>query len=256
LNRKMILLSSKKLEKALAYDLLDEWDKSKYLVFTVVFQALAYVPIGLIRPYSGIKPSSTNQGFSSASSILSVLIVFCCIKRCFNTNRGIDNLNFIERYTILFVPITIRIFLFLLLIFMLLIILFNSIRSQYPNIYGYFSIPLSIVSPAIILIYYHMFHNSLKRFGFELANRSDEVIVLKHTCILAVVSLVLAIFSLALDIKFQIPITSISAIICGHLARRKIRKDENLTGSGVAIAGLIIGYIHFILAIDRLFHHI
>lgn len=252
----MILLSSKKLEKALAYDLLDEWEKTKYLIFTVVFQTLTYAPIVMIRPHWGIKPSSINQWFSSASSILSILIVFFCIKRCFKTNKDIDNLNFIERYTILFVPITIRLFIFLLPIFILLVIIFNSIRSQYSNIFDYFSIPFFVISPAIILIYYNMFNNSLKRFGFELANRSDEVIVLKHTCILAVVSLVLAIFSLAFDMKLQIPITTISAIICGHLARRRIRKNENLTGSGIALAGLIFGYIHFILAIDRLFFHI
>lgn len=253
----MILLSSKKLEKALAYNLLDEWEKTKYLILTVAFQTLIYAPIVIIRPHSGVKPSSVNQWFSFASSILSVLMVFFCIKRCFKTNKDIDNLNFIERYTILFVPISIRVFLFILPIFILLTIIFNSIRSQYPNIFDYISIPFFIISPVIILVYYHMFNNSLKRFGFELANRTDEVIVLKHTCILAVMSLVLAIFSFGLDVVFQTPITSTSAIICGHLARRRIRKDENLVGSGVALAGLIIGYIRFtlitIITISRLF---
>jgi hypothetical protein len=32
-------------------------------------------------------------------------------------------------------------------------------------------------------------------------------------------------------------------IICGHLARAGIRKNPRLKGSGVALAGLIIGYI-------------
>jgi len=37
---------------------------------------------------------------------------------------------------------------------------------------------------------------------------------------------------------------SIIAVICGHLALNKIKKDPNLySGKGLAIAGLILGYL-------------
>jgi hypothetical protein len=44
----------------------------------------------------------------------------------------------------------------------------------------------------------------------------------------------------------------IPAVICGHLARRKIRQNPSLSGARIALAGLIIGYILlalFILAV-------
>ena len=56
-----------------------------------------------------------------------------------------------------------------------------------------------------------------------------------RTCGLAIASLV---FALALG-----PVGCIPAIICGHLALRRISKEPTLQGRGLALAGLIIGYI-------------
>jgi hypothetical protein len=50
---------------------------------------------------------------------------------------------------------------------------------------------------------------------------------------LAVASLV---FSLV------VPLGSLPAIVCGHLALRKIKKEPSLRGYGLGLAGLIIGY--------------
>lgn len=58
-----------------------------------------------------------------------------------------------------------------------------------------------------------------------------------QTSVLAIVSLVLGI----LGIFF---IGSIAAIICGHIARSQIRKSNGeQTGDGLALAGLILGYL-------------
>jgi hypothetical protein len=51
----------------------------------------------------------------------------------------------------------------------------------------------------------------------------------------------LAIASLVCSILFVYG--TIPAIICGHLARKKIRQNSSLSGANVALAGLIIGYI-------------
>jgi len=51
----------------------------------------------------------------------------------------------------------------------------------------------------------------------------------------------LAIASLVLSLV--IPIGCIPAIVCGHIALRKIEKDAMLQGRGLALAGLIIGYV-------------
>ena len=39
------------------------------------------------------------------------------------------------------------------------------------------------------------------------------------------------------------------AIICGHLARTKIRKNKKISGNKLALTGLIIGYIYIIILI-------
>jgi Domain of unknown function (DUF4190) len=57
---------------------------------------------------------------------------------------------------------------------------------------------------------------------------------------LAICSLVLGIFSFFCGWLF----TAIPAVICGHLARSKIRKSGGtLGGKGIATAGLIVGYV-------------
>jgi uncharacterized protein DUF4190 len=60
----------------------------------------------------------------------------------------------------------------------------------------------------------------------------------------AIWSLVLALLSFTCGWLF----TAIPAVICGHVARSKIRKSEGaLDGKNVATAGLILGYIALVL---------
>ena len=63
----------------------------------------------------------------------------------------------------------------------------------------------------------------------------------------------LAIWSLILGILAIIscgPISGIPAIICGHMARSKIKMEpDTLTGDGMALAGLIMGYFSIVVVI-------
>ena len=61
---------------------------------------------------------------------------------------------------------------------------------------------------------------------------------------MAVVSLVFGCLSIILG-----PFGCLPAIVCGHLARRNIRRNPNLYGRGIALAGLVIGYAFLILLI-------
>jgi competence protein ComGC len=62
----------------------------------------------------------------------------------------------------------------------------------------------------------------------------------------AIWSLVLGILSL---VCFSI-ITGIPAVICGHVAHGRIKRSEGLlTGSGMALSGLIMGYVSIALAV-------
>src|SRR3989454_10122761 len=63
---------------------------------------------------------------------------------------------------------------------------------------------------------------------------------------IAIWSLVLAVLSFTCGWLF----TAIPAVICGHIARSKIRKSGGaLRGKGIATAGLILGYIALALGI-------
>lgn len=66
------------------------------------------------------------------------------------------------------------------------------------------------------------------------------------TSSLAVVSLVFGILSWCL-LPF---VGAIVAIICGHMARGEIRRaaaDHRMEGDGMALAGLVLGYVHLVV---------
>jgi Domain of unknown function (DUF4190) len=67
-----------------------------------------------------------------------------------------------------------------------------------------------------------------------------------HTPAVAIWSLILAVLSFTCGWLF----TAIPAVICGHVARSKIRKSDGaLGGKGIATAGLVLGYIGLVLGI-------
>ena len=70
---------------------------------------------------------------------------------------------------------------------------------------------------------------------------------------LAVVSLVVSLLGVILTWFIPI-ITQIAAIICGHIALSQIKKSRgNQTGSGMALAGLIISYIVLVFVVIVIF---
>jgi hypothetical protein len=67
-----------------------------------------------------------------------------------------------------------------------------------------------------------------------------------RTPAIAIWSLIFAVLSFTCGWLF----TSIPAVICGHIARSKIRRSgDALGGKGIATAGLILGYIALVLGI-------
>ncbi len=81
---------------------------------------------------------------------------------------------------------------------------------------------------------------------FQAAFPAASPVAFPQTCGLATASLVLGILS---PLRFG-PLTGIPAIICGHQARGKIQRSNGaLTGDGMALAGLILGYISLVFII-------
>jgi len=65
---------------------------------------------------------------------------------------------------------------------------------------------------------------------------------------LAVVSLVFGILTWCL-VPF---VGALVAVVCGHLARSEIRRaprDAPQSGDGMALAGLVLGYVHLVLCV-------
>ena len=69
---------------------------------------------------------------------------------------------------------------------------------------------------------------------------------IRQTSSLAIISLVSGILGWTL-LPF---LGSIAAVICGHMARSEIRREpDRLEGDGLAIAGLVLGYLSIAMAV-------
>ena len=67
-------------------------------------------------------------------------------------------------------------------------------------------------------------------------------------CSLAVWSLVLGILAVVLSIACIGPLFAIPAVICGHMAYSRVKSSAGaLTGDGLALGGLITGYLSLAL---------
>jgi competence protein ComGC len=70
------------------------------------------------------------------------------------------------------------------------------------------------------------------------------------TCNLAVWSLVLGCVGLVLLLVCIGPLVAIPAVICGHLAYNRIKRSGGaLSGEGIALAGIIAGYVNIGLSV-------
>ena len=68
----------------------------------------------------------------------------------------------------------------------------------------------------------------------------------RQTSTLAIVSLIAGILGWTVVPFFG----SIAAVICGHMARKEIRlAPDRLEGDGLAVAGLVLGYLSIAMAL-------
>lgn len=69
---------------------------------------------------------------------------------------------------------------------------------------------------------------------------------IRPTCTAATISLVFGILSWCL-LPF---VGAVIAVVCGHMARAEIRRAQGgLDGDGMAVGGLILGYLHLAFAL-------
>ena len=72
------------------------------------------------------------------------------------------------------------------------------------------------------------------------------------TSSLAIVSLIFGVLAWCM-LPF---VGALVAVICGHLARTEIRRarvDQRIEGDGMAIAGMVLGYVQLVLSVLAVF---
>jgi hypothetical protein len=75
-----------------------------------------------------------------------------------------------------------------------------------------------------------------------------EIPAQPKNCPLAIWSLVCGILAVVLSVACIGPLFSIPAVICGHMAYSRIKRSAGmLTGDGLALGGLITGYLGIVL---------
>lgn len=159
----MIIFSSQKLEKAIAKDQLTNWGIAKYLIIYITIPIILGGPIYLVRPVYGYKPPPLSNLFSIAFSILSALVVYHGVKKCFKTNKLIDNINFVERFVILSLPVFIKFIFLFIPFFIFVLILIGFISRSIPSIKLYIYIIFSALGPLLLYVYYSLLHRSFSR---------------------------------------------------------------------------------------------
>ncbi len=168
----MTVLSSEKVERALAKNELTGWQKGKYLIILMVLGYFS-VPFRLVSPtYS--RPPLIVESIDLATVVVSVIIIVYGIKKCLRINEAIDHQNFIERFVILSVPVSVKILIVSIpSIFILQWLMFGYFSPNHPNLYQYLPGSFYIIGPIATYIYYFFLKRSFVRFG-QLVKEKDH----------------------------------------------------------------------------------
>jgi hypothetical protein len=158
----MILISSTKLEHKIVNNELTQWEKTKYIIVMTAFYGFAG-PIYVITPAFGPKQPEWNDVISFLSSVAFVFITYFGIKKCYRNNKTIDDADFIERFTILSVPMTIRFILLCLPALLLLAFILSTLTEDDETRQVLFYLLINVTGAIAAIIYYAFLNRSFLR---------------------------------------------------------------------------------------------
>lgn len=168
----MILISSKKTEIAISENTFSSKSKFRFLFFT--YFLLVPEPVFLITPEFKGDGTVYDPFITLIAWMLYVYITYRGIKKCYLKNIEIDDSNFIERFTILNIPILIK---FILIILPLsLLMTWGAKNSGFEYNYetvGYQTF-FAILTPLVTYIYYYVLNESFERLGNLLINGNNN----------------------------------------------------------------------------------
>ena len=169
----MILWSSRKLEKALAEERFSEWEKAKYYLWPAIWGALAGGPMFLLRPYYGSKPNHHGI-FILVGCMLMALVTYYGIRLGYRENQNIDGKSFIERYTILSLPVVVRFVVWLIPVMVVFLFVFAGLTRSAPEVRKLTGPILRFVFPVITFWLYCQIARSVRRFGDHLKLKEES----------------------------------------------------------------------------------
>lgn len=135
------------------------------MLFPLVLGALGGSPIYLITPRYGPTFPPIDGLFMVLGGVLMAIVTYYGIRMSYRINEKIDGENFIERYTVLSVPIFVKFFVFSIPALLLLMAIVG-ISSKYAIwLKGSFSLILRIIFPFVFFLFYYLVSRSIKRYG-------------------------------------------------------------------------------------------
>jgi hypothetical protein len=159
----MHLISSKKLESDLANGRLDQWEKTKYLIFTSIF-AIAANPVFWPLPvYEQIEASTLAQTLGMLAWVANGFLTFKGVRKCFAANKLIDSKAFIERFTVLFVPASVQMFIVGVVWALVISLGFGSLMEEQEL----YVILTQLFSVIFVYLFFLLLHRSFLRLSLE-----------------------------------------------------------------------------------------
>ena len=161
----MRLWSSALLESELARGQLSEREKVNYLLLPILFTLFIGGPLSMIAPRYGLKPPRFDSLVALINGLLMVAVAFHGVRKAYRINRRIDGRDFIERFTVLALPVNVRFSVAAIPLLILLIVVFHLLDSRLLG--GHLRIlPLyRLAFPVATLWFYQMLSASFSRFG-------------------------------------------------------------------------------------------
>ena len=167
----MNILSSHQFENRLAENTFSETSKYRVLLASQ-----------LIFWFSSLLGTTMKSGIkyifiSIIYKIACLVIVFIGIKACYSVNKRIDNTNFIERFTILFFPVSLKLILFFhityVLFFVMIWMVFTSLGGS-PAVIKEFNKSFAYLIPFFIIgLFYFMLYRSFVRLEQKIKKRQS-----------------------------------------------------------------------------------
>jgi hypothetical protein len=162
-NKKMILFSSKELERKLASSSIDSWDKAKYVIVLFVIYSFSG-PVYVLTPSFGPHPPVGTLIASPISVLFIILATYFGIKKCYLTNKATDDVDFIGRFVVLSIPMTLKFILVLLPIFLLFVIILSTL-SGHQAARNTFSYSPYLMGPIGTYVFYQFLSGSFRRIS-------------------------------------------------------------------------------------------